>query len=423
MKHKICLHGLDVKNKPQLIGLVKRFLPACTIKYKLKEKYFGDNDMYKCTRARFVTSAPLPYKVSVLWGVLLVGDVPMQIADVIVEFECRTQGVQAAVGMFLQKLLASKQDFVLEDPDLSARIDQLRGCYNLHEQKNYDVDDVRTALVYHLPWQFFAVSKSWGELLRKGAGSQLLRQTRVKTRRLRSIISLLKPLMPRAFYKEWQALLRMRTNVLSVAREYDVMLQICAKINMHQEEKDATNLSTALQALRTKEADKLLKNTKVNVVTSELAKILLGVYCLPPLREERHLLSFFRNRFLKWSEKLLAHSEQGFSMQDMEELHQLRIKLKRFRYAAQSSPEVELPPSMLRSLKYLQDTLGFLHDDYINSAILEGLVQKPKVATALRYEIALFDGWKQAKVDVAIELLPKQWEAFCEELSRWREEL
>ena len=47
MKHKLCLHGLEVKNQAQLLNLAKRLLPGSTVKVKIKEKYFNDNDMYK----------------------------------------------------------------------------------------------------------------------------------------------------------------------------------------------------------------------------------------------------------------------------------------------------------------------------------------------------------------------------------------
>ena len=47
MKHKLCLHGLEVKNQAQLLNLAKRLLPDSTVKVKIKEKYFNDNDMYK----------------------------------------------------------------------------------------------------------------------------------------------------------------------------------------------------------------------------------------------------------------------------------------------------------------------------------------------------------------------------------------
>ena len=50
MKHKLCLHGLGIKHQAQLLGAVKKLLPACNVKYKVKEEFFKNNDMYKYRR-------------------------------------------------------------------------------------------------------------------------------------------------------------------------------------------------------------------------------------------------------------------------------------------------------------------------------------------------------------------------------------
>lgn len=39
MKHKLCLHGLGIKHQAQLLGAVKKLLPACNVKYKVKEEF------------------------------------------------------------------------------------------------------------------------------------------------------------------------------------------------------------------------------------------------------------------------------------------------------------------------------------------------------------------------------------------------
>ena len=88
-------------------------------------------------------------------------------------------------------------------------------------------------------------------------------------------------------------------------------------------------------------------------------------------------------------------------MRDMEQLHKLRIKLKRFRYALQSVPEMAASPQLLRSLKYLQDMLGLLHDDYVNEQYLAQLVAAHDELPELRYEVAMLRGWERAKADAA----------------------
>ena len=70
----------------------------------------------------------------------------------------------------------------------------------------------------------------------------------------------------------------------------------------------------------------------------------------------------------------------------------LLLQLSNFRV-----PELAPEASLVRSLKYLQDMLGLLHDDYINSLLVERLVASHPKIKELRYEAALFSGWEQAK--------------------------
>ena len=74
MKHKLCLHGLEVKNQAQLLNLAKRLLPGSTVKVKIKEKYFNDNDMYKYRLTRFTPENIDGVRLYCAWGTLLVSD-------------------------------------------------------------------------------------------------------------------------------------------------------------------------------------------------------------------------------------------------------------------------------------------------------------------------------------------------------------
>lgn len=84
-------------------------------------------------------------------------------------------------------------------------------------------------------------------------------------------------------------------------------------------------------------------------------------------------------------------------MHDMEQMHKVRIKIKCFRYALQSVPEINTPPYLLRRLKYLQDTLGCLHDNYINQLRLKNILRAHPEIPNLRSEVSLLSRWEQEK--------------------------
>lgn len=422
MKHRLCLHGLEVKHQAQLLNLLKRLLPACKTKVKLKEKYFNDNDMYKCQLTRFVPQNTDAWRVECTWGVLLVSDKLLPVADIILEFEGTNGKAVAEVAELLSRLLAARLKFVLEEPELSQRLDQLRGCFDQKQMEAYDEDNAMSLLYCHLPWQVYYVSKLWQEILRRGAEKTLMRQLRVKLRRLRSLLTLCKPLLPQEKASHWQVVLKSRTNLLSDVREYDVALHTCSRLKSGQNQDETVpQLTELLQRLRTAAAQKALRNLKINRLTLELSQLLLWIYSVPQPDKQLTLSGFLSHRFGVWYNKLVELPEKYPDLRDMEQLHRIRIKLKRFRYALQSVPELAAEPRLLRSLKYLQDTLGLLHDDYINTLLVQQLLAAHPKNTDLRYEAALFSGWEQAKADAALEALPAQWEAFSRLLGQWQE--
>ena len=160
--------------------------------------------------------------------------------------------------------------------------------------------------------------------------------------------------------------------------------------------------------LRGTAAAKALRGLRLNRLTLELARLLLWLYSVPAPERELTLAEFLSRRFGNWYDKLLELPEKYPDLHNMEQLHRIRIKLKRFRYALQSVPE--LAPDML----------GLLHDDYINTMMVEKLVAAHPKIKELRYEAALFSGWEQAKADAALEALPQQWEAFSSQLTEWK---
>lgn len=422
MKQRLCLHGLEVKHQAQLLNLVKRLLPGASVKYKTKEKYFKDNDMYKCRVVRFTPVNTAGLRVQYTWGILLVSDKLMPVADITFEFETENVETVQTVEKLIGRCLASRIRFVLEEPSLSLRIDQLRGCFDQKDVAAYDEDSAASLLYCHLPWQLYYVNKLWAEVLQRGAERPLMRQLRVKLRRLRSTLTFCKPLLPAEEVTHWQALLKARTNLLGDVRECDVLLMTCAKLKDAQGEQAAEQLTEILQKQRTSAATKALKGQKLNKLTLELAKLLLWVYTVElAAHSEETLYEFLEQRFGSWYRKIIALPEKYPDVHNMEQMHRIRIKLKRFRYALQSIPEVSAEPKLLRSLKYLQDMLGLLHDNYINNKLIEAIVAKHPKIKELRYESAMFTGWEQAKADAALEILPQQWESFIALLDTWKE--
>ncbi|MBR2219974.1 MAG: hypothetical protein IJ974_03205, partial [Phascolarctobacterium sp.] len=87
MKQKICLHGLGLKNKGQLLTVVQKLLPQSTVKNKIKEKYLANDDLLKYKRTKFVPVSEAGYKVTCISGVMVICDNIQPLNEVIVEYE------------------------------------------------------------------------------------------------------------------------------------------------------------------------------------------------------------------------------------------------------------------------------------------------------------------------------------------------
>ncbi len=428
MKYKICLHGLEIKNKNQLPALLQKNLPLVTSKSKIKEKYLDGDDLLKYKLTKLTPLHTENYKVFCYSGVMVISDTLLPLNDIVFEYK---EEALPEVQKLVQKLLGSKLKFVLAEPDLLVRARQLRGRANMEDMAHYDGDEVRTTLLCHLPWHVYATSKAWGDLLLRTDEKTLVRQLRVKLRRLRSTLSFYKVLLPEASYEQHKDLFKRWANLLGDTREYDVALLTCMKIRHSQrlqvadvEEEKISALEQILQECRAKASKKMFGNVKINAVTKQLADFLflLNTVQLPEDFAELRLKPFLRQRLTEWCDKLVLLPEKYPDLQDMEQLHKIRIKLKRFRYALQGTPEIASSTALLRSMKSLQDMLGFLHDDYVNDKMIEEILRRNADNEELRYECAMFCGWERAKAEETLLLLHDLWDNFAILLEDWREE-
>lgn len=420
MKYKLCLHGLNVKNKGQLLESVKKALPLTAGKTKIKEKYLPDNDFikYKSMKFRYLDSKEV--KVTCLFGVMIIRDRLWQLNDVLIEYD---EDKKLLADKIIKKILGGKIKFVIEEPDLLLRAKNLRGEFKLSSQPLYDADDISTVLKVHLPWQLYDVSRLWGNLLLQPEDKALVRQLRVKLRRLRSSLVLFKPLLGDAKAEELKVLFKSWTDILGNAREFDVALMTCQKIRRSQNMEQPMGLEDILLEYRRKVSKKVLNIRNINNVTGIIAQIILDLYAAPVQQDYADMRpkAFIRQRLSDWIDRLLA-MPIDYSGENMEELHRVRIKVKRFRYALQAVTEITVTPQLLRSLKHLQDMLGLLHDNYINDKMIAEIMKKSGSNAALRCEGAMFCGWDSARREAVLAELPEVWEKFSCCVQQWQEE-
>jgi len=120
----------------------------------------------------------------------------------------------------------------------------------------------------------------------------------------------------------------------------------------------------------------------------------------------------------------LRKEGKGLARMTESELHGLRIRAKKLRYAAeffQSLYPQDETVAFVRTLVRLQDRLGVLNDAAIAGRQVETLAETrhdPDRATVAR-ATGMVLGWNAARVDAALRRIPGAWDSFADAAPFW----
>lgn len=429
-RKELCLTSIKELNGHELLALFsdnKKRLPVfSTQELEETREHIWQQNKFTLVRRFYKTIVSIKFKTMKLnirleTGTVAVDNNVFKQCDVYIAY---TENNKEYVEMFLQDLL-KRNKFVLTEPDIWERSILLLGHYQTNGSPRYQRDDLKAALVTHLTWQIYLINQGWADFLCKPLERITLRQLRVKIRRLRSCLAFFKPALCYPEVGMWQAELRRQGVELSLLRELDVALMAMEKIKPPLAEGDdlyPENLAKILTEARTVEAKRLKQKNKIEDITFILARLIMWLEGTP-VRQE--YISYDVERFLQtqikeWSRNIVALTQKYPDFTDVEKMHKIRIKVKRFRYVMMTLPELNRNTgNMLRRLKKLQDTLGFLHDEYVNKELVEVIVKAD--GGKMKLEQAVFRGWESAKITEALAVVPDLWEDFCEDLELWQD--
>lgn len=259
--------------------------------------------------------------------------------------------------------------------------------------------------------QLKTCSGLWDELLRNSYEREKFRFLRIELRRLRSALALLEPLLPDEGVG-WLYQLKLHSNRLGNVREYDVVLQALAKYETYVLEAQSNNVEGTNQLLtelpslkamileeRELKATVFNTNARTGSILQEMASC-LEVLEKPVglcLEEEATANAFLQSSLQLWGLKLCNKLQNLEKLKTTSQLHKLRIKVKRFRFAYEVYMDTVADEELLLSLKELQNVLGSLHDGDRNIEILEEVVSKVEMNETLAKEVECFKAWREGK--------------------------
>lgn len=417
MAWKLCLHGVRVAHPETFTEDVAKLLKRTVKQGKLREKEYGENRSARYRRNRLQGGPLAPFTVRVMEGIVLVNSHLFDLFDV--EFRYRA-GSEEQVLEAVQALLSGGDEFVMAEPDLKLRLAAMAG--RPYPQVDGAVGWLK-AMRQYLYWQVFIISWFWHLLYKEPANKLLVRQLRVKIRRLRSCLVFFREGLPGDMAAQWQQFFREEAEVLSNMRELDVAAQACVRQLGTAAEEGATSPSLLLDvflSLRQDEQDKYFLHTFLHQHTEKLAEFMLWLNRLQgaAFKEagKEPVRRYVARRTEAWCKQMLALNKKYPDFSDMDDLHKVRIKVKRFRYVTQTIGLVRLPVDLLRQMKQLQDVLGLLHDDYVNAYWARGIALQHPEEEALQKQIQSFLSWQSARSESSLAVISEMWEHFLQML-------
>ncbi len=240
---------------------------------------------------------------------------------------------------------------------------------------------------------------------------ETIHQLRVILRKLRSILFFSRSFIDKDIYKSKQDSMRKLGLQLSELRELDVLAEECDKIIIDKNNglPDLNRLKNIIVSRRTEARAELLGKILEGSFTNVLLDFWLWLLEYPfKVENGDEAIDEYTDMSLDLLSNKLVDKFKKADFSDSSQIHQIRIESKKLRYIIEifkpiiKSDKVKLQKTM----KELQDTIGSLHDTYINTALINELT-KDKSDPELNLQASIFIGFQISQAAFLREKLKK----------------
>ena len=249
-------------------------------------------------------------------------------------------------------------------------------------------------ILIHLRSDIF---QQYQEFMRNPNDIETIHALRVSIRKLRSMISFIKPLFKKEDYQTIQAQLRQIHQTSSDLRNLDVLIQEWIAF---QEQNKLIKNYTKLTKLFQEQREYLKKELKDDNFQFAFNQVMTLINISLASIQIDNFQIFVDQRLNKWG-RLLNKLSKSIDQLSRDSIHALRIKYKKLRYV-QTLLEIEVLD--LKTLKKNQDILGVIHDTYGAIELLDNYSNQYQ-ETLLDAEINLFKGYHLLKRDALTKQL------------------
>jgi triphosphatase len=268
-------------------------------------------------------------------------------------------------------------------------------------------------------------------VVRAGQSPEAVHQVRVAVRRLRSALTAFRTILPTAQRRRINHDLRWIAHQLGTAREWDVFNDdvLTAVEARLREERVVTAFSDAARTARADAYGTVMKTIGSARYTEALLGFeawLEGGEWLAALGKDRDAPArdFARNALKKLHRRLHKLGDRIAELEEAD-LHELRIRAKKLRYAAEffrslfPSRQAKL---FIKALADIQDRLGSLNDGaMVKHRLAELKKRKAAMDPAVHARAAaVIIEWNAARVTADLKKLPEAWKAFSGVRPFWK---
>jgi inorganic triphosphatase YgiF len=267
--------------------------------------------------------------------------------------------------------------------------------------------------------------------VRGGGSAEGVHQFRVAIRRLRSALTAFRAILPASQRQQTSRDLRWIAHQLGNARAWDVFLSEVLAAVRGQLGADQS-LAAFTEAARSARADayaavmKTVDSARYTETLLRLEASWEGGAWLAALGEKRDEPAYdFARRALKKLQRRLNKLGDRIAELDEQELHELRIRAKKLRYAAEffrSLFPARGTKSFIKAMSEVQDRLGSLNDGAMVRHRLAELEKRGDGVDPALFTRAsgVITGWNAACVASDLKRLPEAWNRFADERPFWK---
>tara|TARA_R110001606_G_scaffold395664_2_gene568405 strand:+ start:19531 stop:20412 length:882 start_codon:yes stop_codon:yes gene_type:complete len=274
----------------------------------------------------------------------------------------------------------------------------------------------------HILLQELKSINQWRKVAIKAKDPEGVHQIRISLRRIRTALQVFKPIINTKFSQTLTKKLKTCATVLDDARDLDVY------ILMHFADDTESTIKSAVISKRNKaylRVKKLLKSKQFNkLIRSSKKWVKTGQWQKRVLRDKKlnnSLKSFAFDTLGAMTNVIIIKGLHPEQLDDLA-LHKLRIDCKKLRYTTEffiSLYDETMIKAFIDKLKQLQDSLGDIHDCFIQKKLHLRLLQKNK-----KMHLTLVSQQVLLQIDRTAESkksqLCKELTTFCHSESPWQ---